>query len=157
MVTEVSVHWQAFAAAAPDFAAAGTRLLHRNSDIAIGFLATVWRALHLAPVCPIFCNGAIYLSVGAATPKRRDLDRDGRYVLHALLGESDEEFRIAGRARRIDDPAQRQRVQAAIRFQYGAGDPIYRLDVHAAMWGYWENAGKPRTRPIRRHWTAPRG
>lgn len=147
--------WAGFATAAPAFAAAGTRLLHRDSDIAIGFLATVGRALHLAPVCPIFCDGAAYLSVGAATPKRRDLDRDGRYVLHAFLGDSDEEFRIEGRAERIDDPSLRERVHSAIRFQFGVADPIYRLDIDGAMWGHWENAGKPGTRPIRKRWAVP--
>jgi len=146
------MNWIEFSAAEPDLAAAGMRLLQRDSDIALGFLATVGRALHLAPVCPIFCDGAIYLSVGATTPKRRDLDFDGRYVLHALLGTSDEEFRIAGTAQRIDAAAERSRVHAAIRFVFGADDPIYRLDIESAMWGYWQDAGKPGTRPIRCLW-----
>lgn len=144
--------WGEFETLRSDFAMAGIRLLHRGTDIAIGFLATADTALHLAPVCPIFCDGAVFLSVGATTPKRRDLDRDGRYVLHAFLGESDEEFRFGGRAERIDDPARRARVQAAIRFQYGADDPIYRLDIDSAMWGYWEKAGRPGTRPVREIW-----
>jgi hypothetical protein len=149
--------WAEFAAAAPDFAVAGKRLLLRESDIAIGFLATVSRTLHLAPVCPIFCAGAIYLSVGATTPKRRDLDDDGRYVLHALLGPSDEEFRLSGRVQRIDAAAARARVHASIRFIFGRDDPIYRLDIRRAMWGFWENAGKPGTRPVRRHWRQTNG
>jgi hypothetical protein len=144
--------WNGFAAAAPDFAAAGTRLLMGESNIAIGFLATIGGDLHLAPVCPIFCDGAVYLSVGATTPKRHDLDVDGRYVLHAFLGPSDEEFRLSGRAQRVADAAWRARVHAAIRFQFGRDDPIFRLDIDSAMWGYWENAGKPGTRPIRLLW-----
>lgn len=147
--------WDAFASAAPEFAAAGVRLLTQNSGVPIGFLATVGRALHLAPVCPIFAAPGMYLSVGASTPKRRDLESDGRYVLHAFLAANDEEFRIAGRATRIDAADERTRVHAAIRFgAFGRDDPIFRLDVDSAMWGYWENVGRPGTRPIRQHWRA---
>ena len=46
-------------------------------------------------------------------------------------------------------------MQATIRFQFAVSDPIYRLDIDSAMWGYWENAGKPGTRPIRKRWDAP--
>jgi len=143
--------WHELERAAPDFAAAGIRLLAQGDGAPIGFLATAHRALHLAPVCPIFCDGAIYLSVGATTPKRRDLDRDGRYVLHAFLAPRDEEFRIAGRATLVADGGDRVCVQDAIRFgAFGRDDPIYRLGIDRVMWGYWENAGKPGTRPIRR-------
>jgi hypothetical protein len=143
--------WRELARAAPDFAAAGERLLIKDNGVAIGFLATVHRALHLAPVCPIFCDGGVYLSVGATTPKRRDLDRDGRYVLHAFLAANDEEFRVTGRAALVAAEADRLRVQNAIRFgAFGRDDPIYRLDIENVMWGFWENAGLPGTRPVRR-------
>jgi len=148
------VDWSEFAAQAPDFAAAGKRLLIRGDDgVAIGFLATIAQELHLAPVCPIFCGAGVYLSVGARTPKRRDLDADGRYVLHAFLADNDEEFRISGRGFLVVDTGERARVHAAIRFAaFGRTDPVYRLDVTASMWGYWENVGRPDTRPVRRHW-----
>ena len=147
------MNWAEFAREAADFAAAGTRLLALHDDIAIGFLATVHRALHLAPVCPVFCGPGVYLSVGKTTPKRRDLDRDGRYVLHAFLAANDEEFRIAGRAQLVAEPDERARVHQAIRFgAFDRSDPIYRLDIESSMWGYWENAGHPGTYPVRRHW-----
>lgn len=147
------MNWDDFARAAPDFAAAGKRLLVKDNDVAIGFLATVHRRLHLAPVCPIFCPPGIYLSAGGTTPKRSDLERDGRYVLHAFLGENDEEFRVSGRAALVTDEAERARVHAAIRFgAFNRADPIFRFDVDGAMWGHWENVGKPGTKPIRRVW-----
>ena len=147
------MHWDEFARVAPDFAAAGMRLLIKDQGVAIGFLATVHRCLHLAPVCPIFCTPGMYLCAGGTTPKRIDLERDGRYVLHAFLGENDEEFRISGRAALVTDEAERARVHAAIRFgAFNRADPLFRFDVDGAMWGYWENAGKPDTRPIRRVW-----
>jgi len=145
--------WAEFVMAAPDFAAAGERLLTLESNVAIGFLATVGRQLHLAPVCPIFCGGGVYLSVGRSTPKRRDLEHDGRYVLHAFLAANDEEFRVAGRALRIDAADGRTQVHAAIRFgAFDRDDPIFRLDIVSSMWGYWENAGRPGSRPIRQFW-----
>jgi hypothetical protein len=49
----------------------------------------------LAPVCPIFCEDHVYLSVGAGTPKKDDLRLRQHYVLHAFLGNNDEEFQIA--------------------------------------------------------------
>ena len=147
------VDWREFATLAPDFAAAGERLLTQESNVAIGFLATAGRHLHLAPVCPIFCGAGMYLSVGRTTPKRRDLEQDGRFVLHAFLAANDEEFRVGGRAVLIDAAHERDQVHAAIKF--GAFDrdaPIFRLGIDSSMWGYWENVGKPGTRPVRRIW-----
>jgi hypothetical protein len=149
------MNWDDFARVAPDFGAAGARLLVKENGVAIGFLGTVHRRLHLAPVCPIFCTPGVYLSVGATTPKRRDLERDGRYVLHAFLAANDEEFRVSGHAVLVTNDAERARVHAAIRFgAFNPADPVFRLDIHDAMWGYWENVGKPGTRPIRRLWRA---
>jgi hypothetical protein len=149
------VNWLDFAAEAPDLAAAGMRLLTHGGEVPIGFLATVHRSLHLAPVCPIVCPPGLYLSIGAHTPKRSDLDRDGRYVLHAFLGGDDEEFAIAGTAHRCGDDGERSRVHAAIRFgAFSRDDPIYRLDVRRVRWVSWENVGRPGTRPICRTWSA---
>ena len=128
------------------------------NGVAIGFLATIGDELHLAPVCPILCGESMYLSVGRSTPKRRDLDRDGRYVLHAWLGENDEEFRIEGRAAIVGAESERGAVHAAIRFgAFDRSDPIYRLDIRRAMWGYWENVGRPGTRAVRRFFDVERG
>jgi hypothetical protein len=149
--------WADYQRAEPGMADRGRALLCRDSDVAIGFLATVGAAgaPHLAPVCPIFCDQELYLSVGADTPKRLDLDDNGRYVLHAFLGADDAEFQIAGKAVRIDDTRARQRVQAAIRFgAFGREDPIYRLWLARCMYGYWQNPGQPNTRAVRWWWRA---
>ncbi len=147
------MNWADFERAVPAFGEAGKRLMTPHGGVSIGFLATIGDALHLAPVCPIFCTPNIYLSVGRATPKRRDLDRDGRYVLHAFLAQNDEEFRIAGRATCVDDEMERGRVHDAIRFgAFDRADPVYALNIDSSMWAHWENAGRPGTRPVRRHW-----
>ncbi len=148
-----AMNWAGFAEAAPEFAEAGKRLLTPVGDVSIGFLATIGDALHLAPVCPIFCEPGLYLSVGAVTPKRRDLERDGRYVLHAFLAANDEEFRVAGRAVLVLNETDRARVHGAIRFgAFDRTDPVFALDIESSMWGHWENVGRPGTRPVRRFW-----
>ena len=146
--------WGEFARAAPDLASAGEKLFRRFE---VAYLATVRRdgTPRMAPVCPIFAEGALYLSVARSSPKRLDLLRTGDYALHACLGENDEEFQVWGRGTLIEDPAERSRVHKAIRFQFKREDPVFRLDVERCLWGYWENVGKPGTRPVRKRWTAP--
>lgn len=146
--------WSAFAREAPELAEAGLRLLGETRQDAIGLLATVDAdgTPHLAPVCPVFCDDALYLSVAAGSPKRRDLEADGRYVLHAFLGEGDEEFQVAGRAARVDGPQERTRVHQAIRFVFRREDPLFRLDVARCLHVAWERPGQPGTRAVRRRW-----
>ena len=148
--------WAGFAQAAPDFAEAGRRLLVGSDGVAIGFLATASDSSspHLSPVCPIFCAGELYLSATAASPKVADLASGGHWVLHAFLGEGDEEFQVAGRAVAVADESERAAVHAAIPFPaYEAADPIFRLDVERSLWVYWERVGQPDTKAVRRRWS----
>ena len=148
--------WARFAHEAPELAAAGERLLCGPDGVSIAFLATGSAAsLHLSPVCPVFCDAEIHLVASSHTPKVSDLRAAGRYVLHAFLGASDEEFQIAGTAAEITRSDERARVQRAVRFaSFGREDPIFRLDVARALWASWERVGQPDTRPIRRRWRA---
>jgi hypothetical protein len=148
--------WAEFEQSAPDLAASGRRRLVGADGGAIGFIATVSRdgLPRMAPVCPIFCERDVYLSVGIDTPKKFDLLNSGRYVLHAFLGENDEEFQIAGRALLVKHVEERERVHASIQFSFKPDDPVFRLEIDRCLWGYWENVGKPDTRPVRRRWRA---
>jgi len=151
--------WSEFVRAAPDIAAAGWRLL-RADGVAIGYLATVapGGAPRIAPVCPIFAGGGVYLSVGGHTPKQVDLFRDGRFALHAPLGPEDEEFRMSGRAVEMTDQKQREAVHTAIKFAvYDPSDPVFRLDLERCLHVRWEDSGRPGTRAIRRSWSASSG
>jgi len=91
--------WSEFAASAPGLAVAGRRLFYQYGP-GLGFLATV-RAdggPRLHPVCPVITGDGLYVFV-VASPKGGDLERDGRYALHALLpDEVEEEFAVSGRA-----------------------------------------------------------
>ncbi len=147
------MRWREFETAQPDLATAGRQRLVGADGVAIAFLATVstMGRPRMAPVCPIFCDADLYLSVGAHTPKANDLRRHGAYVLHAFLGDNDEEFQIAGFASEIADPQHRARVHSAIRFgAFKVADPIFQLDIDRALWVYWERVGQPDTKPIRR-------
>lgn len=152
--------WNDFAEAAPEFAAAGRRLLVGDDGNAIAFLGTTTAdgLPHLGPVCPIFCQGDLYLSASKRTPKVDDLRTTGRYGLHAFLGENDEEFQIRGIAREVSSDAERAAVHAAIPFAaFDTTDPIFRFGIERALWVYWERVGQPDTRAVRRRWPESAG
>ena len=147
--------WLEFETAAPEFGAAGRRLLVGPDEVAIGFLASVSAhgTPHLAPVCPIFCDADLYISAGSHTPKANDLRTSGHFVLHALLAANDEEFQIAGHAEEVSDPAERLAVHSAIRFAaFKTTDPVFRLSIGRALWVYWERVGQPDTKPVLKRW-----
>ena len=137
------VTWAKFAEEAPELAASGWRLLEAGG-VGIAYLATVARdgRPRMTAVCPIFSEENLYLSVGADTPKRFDLSRDGRYVLHAPLGKSDEEFQVSGRATLVEDRHERRTVHGAIPFSFQATDPVFALKIDRCLWATWENAGE---------------
>jgi hypothetical protein len=86
-------------------AEAGRALLYRFGP-GLGYLATIRKdgGPRLHPVCPTLAEDGLYVFIGNHSPKLHDLLRDGRYALHSFpLPEGDDEFYVAGRARRIDD------------------------------------------------------
>jgi hypothetical protein len=151
------VSFAVFAVSAPDFAAAARRLFAGADGVAIGFLATVGADArpHLAPVCPVFCGDDLYVVAVALSPKAADLHANGAYVLHAFLGANDEELQLAGSAEEVMPAQERAAVHAAIRFaSFDRADPIFRLGIERALWVYWERAGQPDTKAVRRCWSA---
>ncbi len=153
----VGRNWHEFEQESPEIAESGRRLLIGSDGVAIGFLATASDSgtPHLAPVCPVFCDGRLYLSAVTATPKVHDLRRNPRYSLHSFLGANDEEFQVRGLATEIESPSEREAVLSAIEFgSFDASHPIFHLAIARARWAYWEHAGEPNTRAVRRGWSA---
>jgi hypothetical protein len=148
--------WRELSQRAPELAEAGRRLLVGADGIAIAFLATAARGgPHLSPVCPVFSGTGLFVVAAAATPKARDLRTRGRFALHAFLGASDEEFQVAGRAREVEDAAERAQVHRDVRFAaFDRADPIFELAIERALWVHWERPGQPGTRAIRQRWRA---
>lgn len=151
----MSASFAAFAQAAPDFAHAARRLLAGADGVAIGFLATASAEgrPHIAPVCPVLCGDDLYVVAVARSPKAADLRENGGFALHAFLGANDEELQLAGRAAEVTRAEERAAVHAAIRFaSFDHSDPIFRLGIERALWVYWERAGQPDTKAVRRRW-----
>ena len=154
--------WSEFESAEPEMAALGLKQLRK---FGLAYLATVRKdgAPRVHPVCPFLADGRLFVATPPASPKRLDLVRDGRYVIHMLPGKNDDEFLVRGRARRITDAATRGVALAAAQTALPGGetlnvDPedwLFEYDVEGAATGYWENVGQPNTRAVRRRWQAP--
>jgi hypothetical protein len=124
---------------APDLAVLGETLLARYR---MAFLGTTSRtgAPRLHPVCPAVLEGHLLVGVRGATPKHADLRRDPRCVLHALPGESDQEFFVRATAVQPVDPRIRELAAAPD----GSGvlvddeDVLFELLVHTAHTASYE-------------------
>ncbi|MDZ4279051.1 MAG: pyridoxamine 5'-phosphate oxidase family protein [Dehalococcoidia bacterium] len=151
--------WDEFAKAAPEMAELGLKQLNK---FGLAYLATVRKdgAPRVHPVCPFVAEGRLFVATAPTSPKRLDLQRDGRYVLHFLPGKNEEEFLVRGRATRVTDPATRAMAVEAARNapQHVGGlnvkpeEWLFEYDIEEAATTYWENVGQPNTRPIRRKW-----
>src|SRR5437867_8125121 len=96
--------WPEFAAAEPRLAAAVQELVHQYGP-GLGYLATVRRdgAPRVHPVSPVITDDGLFCFI-LDSPKRRDLERDGRYALHSFPPEaSDDEAYLSGRANVVRD------------------------------------------------------
>lgn len=152
------VTWKDFAAAAPDLAALGGRLL-TQFGVGLAFLATV-RAdggPRLHPVCPVLSEGRLHVLITPASPKCADLIRDGRYALQTFPEPrpGSDEFYLTGRARRIDEPAARAAVIRDARHVAHESEIVFELWVERITHTRWENPLTPAMRPIHRTWRTP--
>ena len=149
----VLVRWCEFARASPELARVGVALLDEHL---LAYLATTRRdgSPRLHPVTPVRTASGLYVAVNHQSPKRWDLDRDGRYALHAPLGERDEEFVITGRVERLRDDPTRGEIASAAGHVIHDTDWLFEFYVAHCLHGYWVNAGQPDTYPVRREWRA---
>jgi Pyridoxamine 5'-phosphate oxidase len=152
------VSWKDFAAAAPDLAQAGRALLNQFG-VGLAFLATVRHdgAPRLHPVCPVLSADRLFVLITSASPKHGDLLRDGRYALQTFPEPKpgSAEFYLAGRARQIDDPAERERILKDAKHMANASEIAFELWVERAMHTRWESPLTPQMRPVHSKWRAP--
>jgi Pyridoxamine 5'-phosphate oxidase len=136
--------WSEFATASPSLAAEVKALFEQYGQ-AFGFLATVRLdgGPRVHPVSPIIADGGLYCFV-LASPKRRDLERDGRFALHAYPAEnSDDEAYLAGRVRPVTDEmrqaqlARRHRASAQVNWR------LFELHIEIAMVTHRERPQEP--------------
>jgi hypothetical protein len=148
------VFWSEFAAAAPWLATDMQNLIHQYGP-GLGYLATVRPdgGPRLHPVAPVVTDGGLFCFL-LPSPKRRDLERDGRYALHTFPPEHDDtEGYLSGRAHLVTDPTRRHRVAAAARAAIGVDWRLFELDIEVAM--VTRHAGSAHV-PSHVVWHAPR-
>jgi Pyridoxamine 5'-phosphate oxidase len=126
--------WSEFSAASPGLAEA-IRGLIEQYGAGLGYLATV-RAdggPRVHPVSPVITDDGLFCFV-LDSPKRRDLERDGRYALHSFPPEdSDDEAYLAGHARPVIDPAEVHRVATRVRAAPYVDWQLFEFTVEVAM------------------------
>ncbi|MFG1758113.1 pyridoxamine 5'-phosphate oxidase family protein [Micromonospora echinofusca] len=126
--------WSEFAADEPRLAD-GIRLLMQQYGPGFGYLATV-RAdggPRVHPVSPVITDEGLFCFV-VDSPKRRDLERDGRYALHSFPPEeSDDEAYVAGHARPVTDPARVARLARSHRAAPQVDWRVFEFTVDVAM------------------------
>ena len=135
--------WDDFAREAGELAERGRRLLYQFGP-GLACLATVDRAgaLRLHPIVVAQERGGLYAFL-VPSPKRRDLERDPRYALHAFPPEEvDDEFALRGEARRVDDPAIREALAAAVAFDVGDDQDLYEFLIDSALLAEYEHRGQ---------------
>ncbi|WP_416901766.1 pyridoxamine 5'-phosphate oxidase family protein [Micromonospora echinospora] len=126
--------WSEFATDEPRLADA-IRLLLQQYGPGFGYLATV-RAdggPRVHPVSPVISDEGLFCFV-IDSPKRRDLERDGRYALHSFPPEeSDDEAYVAGHARPVTDQARVARLAECFRAEPRADWRLFEFTVDVAM------------------------
>lgn len=126
--------WSEFAASEPELATAIRALLQQYGP-GMGYLATV-RAdggPRVHPVSPVITDEGLYCFL-VDSPKRHDLERDGRYALHSYPPEeSDDEAYVSGHAHPVTDPTVVTRLAEALRASPMVNWRLYELDIAQAM------------------------
>ncbi|WP_434742312.1 pyridoxamine 5'-phosphate oxidase family protein [Micromonospora sp. SH-82] len=154
--------WSDFAADDPRLAD-GIRLLMQQYGPGFGYLATV-RAdggPRVHPVSPVITDEGLFCFV-IDSPKRRDLERDGRYALHSFPPEeSDDEAYVAGQASPVTDRARISRLADVGRASPDADWRLFEFTIDVAMLtrrdlGGLDVPGAPPRRPAVQVWLDPR-
>lgn len=129
--------WNDFAAAAPEIAAEGRRLIYARGD-GEALLATV-RGDDLPRIHPVnvaIVDGRLYAFIIARSPKRLDLETDGRYAMHTHQDPAaPSEVMLRGRARLVTDPPKRAAVAAGWAFEVDDDYALFEFDIEIALLG----------------------
>ena len=131
------VTWAEFAGAAPEIASEGRRLIGATED-GKALLATV-RDDDLPRIHPItvaIVDERLYAFIIARSPKKLDLQLDGRYALHTHLDPAaPTEVALRGRARLVDAPDERERVAAGWAFEVDDDYTLFEFLIEHALLG----------------------
>jgi hypothetical protein len=129
--------WNEFAADAPDIGAEGRRLIYARGD-GEALLATV-RGDDLPRIHPInvaIVEGRLYAFIIARSPKRLDLETDGRYAMHTHQDPAaPSEVMLRGHARPVTDSSERAAVAGGWAFEVDDTYALFEFDIEIALLG----------------------
>lgn len=131
------VTWAEFAAGAPEIAAEARRLIYARGD-GEALLATVRgdEPPRIHPVNVAIIGDRLYAFVIAASPKRRDLEEDGRFALHTHQEPTaPSEVAVRGRARLVGDGPERSRVADEWAFGVDEHYTLFEFSIESALLG----------------------
>jgi hypothetical protein len=136
--------WKAFTQDAPDMARFGLKRLANR----VGYLGTIRPdgGPRVHPVTPIVSGERLFLFMEPASPKGRDIERDGRYVLHCGVEDDSGgggEFYVRGTAARSDDPALRQEAVDAAKYAPQDRYILFILSIDFAFMNVYDENGQP--------------
>jgi hypothetical protein len=126
--------WSEFAAAEPALASAIQDLVHQYGP-GLGYLATVRGdgGPRVHPVSPAVTDEGLFCFL-VDSPKRRDLERDGRYALHSFPPEAtDDEAYVSGRAHPVQDHARVHQLARQLRAEPRTDWRLFEFTVEVAM------------------------
>jgi nitroimidazol reductase NimA-like FMN-containing flavoprotein (pyridoxamine 5'-phosphate oxidase superfamily) len=150
------ISWSDFAAAAPDLAEAGRRLIYRTSE-GEALLATVRddEPPRIHPIVVAIHDGRL-LAFVFRSPKHDALVADGRYALHTHQDPAaPSEFMVRGHARVLDDPEERAAAVAAWSFTPDDSYTLFEFSIETALLG--ERASADEWPPRYSRWSASPG
>jgi hypothetical protein len=151
------MRWGEFASLRPDLADAGRQLLYQYG-VGLAFLATTRTdgGPRVHPMCPLLTDADLYAFI-VPSPKRNDLQRDGRYALHSFPADENEDaFYVTGRARPVNDDD----IKAALAQQFATerslsepppevdGWLLFALDIQSALLTRTTGRGDPSPRHV---------
>jgi len=144
--------WGDFSTEQPEVAGWSRRILAKYG---LAYLATLRfdGSPRIHPVCPIIAGGQLCVGLIRNSPKRADLDRDGRFSLHCLPGPRNAEILLTGTAHRLTSNEVAALQKSAETNQLISDEPFwYRLDLGAVQWVTYDNKLKGRPLPTRASW-----
>ncbi len=156
------VSWGEFREMRPDLEEAGRARLYQFG-VGLAFLATVRSdgGPRLHPLCPVIDGDELY-GLLIPSPKRDDLQRDGRYALHSFPTDDNEDaFYVTGSAAVVHDRSASESVAARFLSERGWSEPpddfeeqeLFSFDVETCLLTVTTGHGDPH--PTHTVWRAP--
>jgi hypothetical protein len=149
--------WAEFEEAAPEIARLGRERFVRAG---VALLGTLRRdgSPRISPVEPHFVSGHLLFAAMSWSVKARDLERDPRCVLHSAVSDpdgSEDEFKLFGRAGRVEDQELREGDREAWWVSRPPGSArVFDLSIERGVVVSWETE---RAEMLLRRWSPKLG